>query len=1055
MGERGAFMNILRKLFDGNEREVAKFRLVADKINALEPEFEQIPDEKLIDKTLGFKQLIAERTADLRERWVEAHQQTLAAESTPEDQRLADQRRDDLRQAEQDVLDEIMPEAFALVREAAKRTLGLRHYDVQMIGGMVLHQGRIAEMRTGEGKTLVATLPLYLNALLGRGCHLVTHNDYLAKRDAIWNGPVYHLLGLSIAVIQSAQSASDEGYQVAFKYDPDFESEDPHYDRARRIPRTEAYDCDIIYGIHSEYGFDYLRDNMVHSLDDLNQKELYYCLVDEVDSILIDEARTPLILSGMPEDSTDLYVKVDKVVAALVEEEHYTIDEKAKTAMLTEHGTDRVEQGLGVENVSEDVTLMSHVSASLKARYAFKRDVDYVVKDGQVIIVDEQTGRLMFGRRYQDGIHQALEAKENVKVEAENQTLASVTYQNYMRLYQKIGGMTGTAKTEEDEFRKIYGMDVVTIPTNKPMIRQDYPDVVYKTEDQKFRGIVCEIIEMHVIGRPVLVGTRTIEVSERLAERMLNERLQLLALTKVLQYRLWSDKALSKEQKTEFSALFNSKFEDLWAAKLTAAAKALNASPDPLDDQNIKEFAEIINVKGQEARLKEVLSGGIPYKVLNAKFHEMEAEIIADAGRPAALTIATNMAGRGVDILLGGNPAMHPDYRDRGDEIRAIGGLHIIGSERHEARRIDNQLRGRAGRQGDPGSSRFYLSLDDYIWRLFGDRGRGLLNATWDEAEPIAAGLLSKAIERAQKKVEENNFAIRKHVLEYDDVMNLQRKVIYGTRRRVLEGADVHASILESMDRLVEEAVVLHTGEASQDEWELQDLFDYLNQIFPIAWYLESGKDLEGKPQGQLTEELTEMALNAMEAREQEIDSQGGEGTFRDIERWVTLRIIDEKWMGHLQAIDYLREGINLRAYAQIDPLVAFKKEAYEYFQELQNNIQRDVISMMFRLQIAPQQVEYQPQPPPQAYVQEMTGQVEMGNGHDGDYNGAGHDLSGVSSRQSPRNLLSRPHGTARRDAPSATVHAGPKVGRNDPCPCGSGKKYKKCCGANVSDAAV
>jgi preprotein translocase subunit SecA len=1015
-------MNLLQKLFDGNEREVARFRVQADKVNALEPEFEKIPTDQLGRKSEEFKALIQQR-----------RQAVLDREGSEEE----------LFKAEQDALDEILPEAFALVREASKRTLGLRHFDVQLIGGMVLHQGRIAEMKTGEGKTLVATLPLYLNALLGHGCHLVTHNDYLAKRDAVWNGPLYHLLGLSVGILQSAQSSTEEGMQVAFLYDPEHESDDPRYHHARRIPRKEAYECDIIYGIHSEFGFDYLRDNMAHTQEDLTQRPLYFCIVDEVDSILIDEARTPLIISGIPEESTDLYEKVDRVIAVLTPEEHYTVDEKAKTAMLTEEGTTRVEQGLGVENVAEDVTLMHHISAALKARYAFKRDVDYVVKDGEVIIVDEQTGRLMFGRRYSDGLHQAIEAKEGCKVEAENQTMATVTYQNYMRLYKKIGGMTGTAKTEEDEFRKIYGMDVVVVPTNRPRARADYPDIVYKTEEQKFRGIIREIIEMHVRTRPVLVGTRTIEVSEWLAERMLNERLQLLALVTVLQHKLWADKALSKEQKAQFSALFNAKFDDLWVAKLTSAAKALEASPDPLEDGNVKAFAEIIGVQGQEDRLKQILKDGIPYSILNAKYHEREAEIIADAGRPSAVTIATNMAGRGVDILLGGNPAKHPDdFKEKGAEVRDAGGLHIIGSERHEARRIDNQLRGRAGRQGDPGSSRFYLSLDDYIWRLFGDRGRALLNATWDEAEPIAAGLLTKAIERAQKKVEENNFAIRKHVLEYDDVMNLQRQVIYGQRRKVLEGADVHDSIRDSFDRIAPDAVMLHCGEASKESWDLKGLYDYLNQIFPLSWYAEP-EDLEGKSQEQLIQWLTDVAKTSFDDREKEIDSQAEPGAFRQIERWVTLRTIDEKWISHLQAMDYLREGINLRAYAQIDPLVAFKKEAYEYFQELQNNIQRDIITMMFRLQIAPQPVQY--------------AQLAPEDGYDDDYDGNGHAAPAAMSAPATSVSASGGHATmsnvlANRQAAerrTPVTHA-PKIGRNDPCPCGSGKKYKKCCGMNA-----
>ncbi len=1005
-------MDFMRKLFDNNEREVARLRSVVDQINALEPEFEQIPTERLADKTAEFKALIEERRS--------------AARASNDDLEA-------IHQAEQDALDQVLPQAFALVREASKRTLGMRHFDVQLLGGVVLHQGRIAEMKTGEGKTLVATLPLYLNALLGRGCHLATHNDFLAKRDAHWNGPIYHLLGLNVGVLMSALSSTEEGYAPAFVYDPDHETDDPRFVQMRKIPRRDAYrECDILYGVHSEFGFDYLRDNSgAHSLEEMTQRELYYCLVDEVDSILIDEARTPLIISGIPEESNDQYEVVDRVIARLVLETHYTVDEKAKTAMLNEDGTEHVEQALGVENLAEDVDLMHHVSAALKARYAYKRDVDYVVKDGEVLIVDEQTGRLMFGRRYQDGLHQALEAKEGCKVEAETLTTATVTYQNYMRLYQKIAGMTGTAKTEEAEFRKIYSMDVVVIPTNKPLVRQDHPDIVFKSEEQKFRGIVRELIQMHVLRRPVLVGTRTIEVSEWIAERLLNERLQLLTQITILQNRIWENKSLPKEQKAQYSALMNQKFDTLDVYMLTPASKALGVPPSPLDDANVATLAKILEVEGEEALLKRVLTDGIPYNVLNAKQHEKEAQVIADAGRPGAVTIATNMAGRGVDILLGGNPAHYPDTKEMGEEVRRRGGLHIIGSERHEARRIDNQLRGRAGRQGDSGSSRFYLSLEDYIWRLFGDKGRGLLEATWDDAEPIAAGILSKAIERAQKKVEENNFSIRKHVLEYDDVMNHQRKIIYGERRKVMEGVDLHEAVRDSLAELVRNSVVLHTGEASPEEWDLKGLYNLLGEAFPLVWYAQP-EDLSGKKADELTQWLTDIASDAFERREQDIDNQSAPGTFRDLERWVMLRVIDEKWVSHLQAMEYLREGINLRAYAQIDPLVAFKKEAFEYFQELLNNIQRDVVSLLFRVQVAPRPVEYAPAPQPGAY--------------DGESEYAGNGNTAVQTRPtSVKSVLANRQATKRTPQAAQTAV---KTGRNDPCPCGSGKKYKRCCGA-------
>ncbi|MGQ9524651.1 MAG: preprotein translocase subunit SecA [Armatimonadota bacterium] len=1002
-------MNFLRRLLDNNERELRRLWEYVHRINALEPQMQSLTDEQMRAKTDEFRAFIEERRRPFLEQLVAVDEELrqLSQESEqaiglgPDRRKSLEERREEilqeLRTAEQQALDEILIEAFALVREASRRTIGLRHYDVQLIGGVVLHQGRIAEMKTGEGKTLVATLPLYLNALLGRGTHLVTHNDYLAKRDAVWMGPIFHILGLTVGVLQSAQSTSEEGLQPSYLYDPTYEPEDPRWRHLRRASRREAYLADVTYGIHSEFGFDYLRDNMVHSVDDLVQRDLYYAIVDEVDSILIDEARTPLIISGIPEESTELYYKVDRVVARLVEGQDFTVDEKARTAMLTDDGVAKVELGLGVKNLAEDVELMHHVNAALKARYVYKKDVDYVVKDGEVIIVDEFTGRLMFGRRYSDGLHQAIEAKEGVKIEAETQTIATITYQNYMRLYQKLAGMTGTAKTEEDEFRKIYGLDVVVIPTHLPMIRKDYPDVIYKTEEAKFRGICAEILQKHTIMQPVLVGSRSIDVSERLSERMISERLQLLGMIMILQRRLAANKEMDKEERQRLAKILNTRMEELDLTRLRPVIRTLGVNPDPLSDENIATLASILGVQGHEERLKQILRDGIPHNVLNAKYHEREAEIIAEAGRLGAVTIATNMAGRGVDIILGGKQ----DGKQREEEakqVAALGGLHIIGSERHESRRIDNQLRGRAGRQGDPGSSRFYLSLEDELWRLFGDKGRWLLDATWDESEPIEHGLLTRAIERAQKKVEENNFSIRKHVLEYDDVMNLQRKVIYDARRKVLEGADLRANILGYLRKIVDSEVQTHCGEARPEEWDLHGLYETLDQIFPLSLYAQPD-DLKGRPQEELADWLYAIAEECYKAREHEITPE----IMRQLERAVTLRVVDEKWVHHLQAMDYLREGINLRAYAQIDPLVAFKKEAFEYFEELIESIERDVVAWMFRVQVAPQ-------------VRRTR------------YVGAG--ASGSTS-----------DGTKGR-----VVSGRVKVGRNDPCPCGSGKKYKKCC---------
>jgi preprotein translocase subunit SecA len=832
----------------------------------------------------------------------------------------------------------------------------------------------------------------------------VTVNDYLAKRDATWNGPIYHLLGLSVGIIQSYP------YGAAFIYEPGVVAEDPHLNDLRPVHRSECYQADIVYGTNAEFGFDYLRDNMAHAMEELVQRDLHFAIVDEVDSILIDEARTPLIISGMPEESGDLYYRVDRVISRLQHERDYTVDEKLKSAMLSDEGVRHAEEGLGVANVADDVALMHHVTAALKARFVYKRDVDYMVKDGQVIIVDEHTGRPMYGRRYSDGLHQAIEAKEGVKIEEETQTVATITLQNYFRLYKKLAGMTGTAKTEENEFRKIYGMDVVVVPTNLPTVRKDQSDVIYKTEEAKFRGVTLEILQKHAAGQPVLVGTRSIDVSERLSERLLNERLQLQAMILILRHRLESSKSISKDEAAANHALLNTRLEELQMSRLAALARALEVPLDPLAEGNIQQLQALLGLEGQADVLRQALEEGISHAVLNAKYHEQEGEIIADAGRKGAVTIATNMAGRGVDILLGGKPPEgFVGKTAESDAVRAVGGLAIIGSERHESRRIDRQLRGRSGRQGDPGESQFYLSLEDELWRLFGDRGRWALGG-WPEHEPLQASLLTKAIERAQKKVEEHNFGIRKHTLEYDDVMNVHRDVIYKQRREILEGADLRDTILGHAEEMIDDIVAEHASpEVPADNWDLKTLYDEIDALLGISRQLKRS-DLEGKESGEILALATQAAESRYEEKEARFQELGAD--MRGVERWMTLKLIDDKWVEHLNAMDYLREGIHLRGYAQIDPLVAYKKEAYEMFQALLNSIQDDMVNYLFHLEI-------QTEPPrPQRRrvftpVSEHGAPMPAGNGH-------------------------------------GQMEGGRKLGRNEPCPCGSGKKYKKCCGARA-----
>ncbi|HXN84483.1 MAG TPA: preprotein translocase subunit SecA [Candidatus Binataceae bacterium] len=888
-----AFSQIGRKIFGSkNDREVKRLRPSVDEINGLEPEFEKLSDDELRAKVVEWK----------------------ATLSTIED-----------RERQNEVMQDLLPQVFAAVREASKRTLGQRHFDVQLIGGMVLHEGRIAEMKTGEGKTLVATLPAVLNALSGRGVHVVTVNDYLARRDSEWMGRIYGFLGLTVGVIVHGVSDQD---------------------------RKIAYNADITYGQNNEFGFDYLRDNMKFNLNDYVQREHNFAIVDEVDSILIDEARTPLIISGASEESTDTYYVVDRVIPRLQKEEHYTIDEKLKTVALTEEGVTKAESLLGIENLYDprNIIVLHHVNQALKAHTLFKRDVDYVVKDGEVTIVDEFTGRLMPGRRWSDGLHQAVEAKEGVKIESENQTLATITFQNYFRMYKKLSGMTGTADTESVEFREIYNLDVMVIPTNQPMIRIDHHDMVFKTEDEKFDAVIDEIRECSEKGQPVLVGTVSIEKSERVAEKL---------------------------KKT-----------------------------------------------------------GIKHFVLNAKNHEREAEIVAQAGRYRAVTISTNMAGRGTDIVLGGNPefmaADEVGNRDPNDpnfqaalekykkqcaaereQVLAAGGLHILGTERHESRRIDNQLRGRSGRQGDPGSSRFYISLEDDLLRIFGaDRLKGLMGRIgMEDGVPIEHKWISRAIENAQKKVEAHNFDIRKHLLEYDDVMNKQREVVYHRRRELLSPEPLKQDVIDMCEAMIEEIVAAHCDlEADPENWDWAEMENAFFKQFRFRPNLkEATVDKDIRHPDDLIETALERVTSLYDQREIEFTPE----VMRQIEKIVSLQTLDSLWKDHLLAMDHLKEGIGLRGYAQQNPLVEYQKEGFSMFESLMDVMQKDIVEKVYSVQVQKpqdvQQVQQQAEKPQR---------VVMTHGAD------------VEQSQPP---------PAKREAD--------RVGRNDPCPCGSGKKYKRCHG--------
>jgi preprotein translocase subunit SecA len=934
--------NLLKKVFGSrNERLVKKLLKSVSRINVLEAEITQLSDADLASKT-------TELRAGL-------------AAGTP--------------------LDDLLPEAFAVVREAGRRTLGMRHFDVQMVGGMVLHEGKIAEMRTGEGKTLVATLAAYLNALPAQGVHVVTVNDYLARRDAAWMGRIYHFLGLSVGVINSSGGMGPD--QASYRYDPDFDpGEGQGYRHLRPATRREAYAADITYGTNNEFGFDYLRDNMAFTAEQRVQRDPFYAIVDEVDSILIDEARTPLIISGPSEGNTDLYRQIDALIPRLTRQSpitneegkpdfgpgDFSVDEKARQVFLSEDGHQKVEEMLveiGVIDEGEslydpgNIVLMHHVYAALRAHALFQKNVEYIVRDGQIIIVDEFTGRTMPGRRWSEGLHQAVEAKERVPIQQENQTLASITFQNLFRLYPKLAGMTGTADTEAYEFQQIYGLEVVVIPTNMPMIREDRGDLVYLTQKEKYQAILEDIQDCVKRGQPALVGTASIETSELI------------------------DKLLIEAE--------------------------------------------------------------IPHEVLNAKQHEREAGIIAEAGRPGAVTIATNMAGRGTDIVLGGNPeteldraetdearqAIHADWRERHAKVIAAGGLHVVGTERHESRRIDNQLRGRSGRQGDPGSSRFYLSLEDSLMRIFAsERVSGMMQKLgMQPGEAIEHPWVTKAIENAQRKVEGRNFDIRKQLLEYDDVANDQRKVIYRQRRELMDAEGVAETVNAMRDDVLNSLIDAHIPrESLEEQWQIPDLCKALTDTFGGDWPIQQWLDQEH----DLNEDtLRQRIRDLVNARYAEREQAVGPEVMRHVEKAVMLQTLDTQWKDHLAAMDYLRQGIHLRGYAQKNPKQEYKREAFEMFSTMLDSIKQEVVDTLARLRVqTPEEAAaLDREPPPE---QEFQFKHEEFHGLDAD--------PGTPEIPSPAR-----HATAEHHEPF--VREQRKVGRNEPCPCGSGKKYKQCHG--------
>jgi preprotein translocase subunit SecA len=883
--------SLTRLLGGSNEGVIKKLNSDIDEINALEPEFERLSDDQLRAKREEF--------------------------------------RSRLEQGEE--LEDILPEAFAVVREASKRTLGMRHFDVQLIGGMVLHQGKIAEMRTGEGKTLVATLPVYLNSLTGKGVHLVTVNDYLARRDAQWMGAVYHMLGASVGVLQ---------HESSYIYDPSIEEADRGMEYLHRVERRDAYAADITYGTNHEYGFDYLRDNMVLDLSRRVQRPLNYAIVDEVDNILIDEARTPLIISGPAQQSPKEYQQFSRLVPNLQMGEDYTIDEKHRSAALTSEGISKIERMLNVRNIYDaaNFDMVHFLENALKAHAIFQRDRDYVVQNGNVIIVDEFTGRLMNGRRYSDGLHQALEAKEGVQVQRESITYATITLQNYFRLYSKLAGMTGTASTEAEEFWKIYKLDVVEIPTNMPMIRGDESDQIYKDEKAKYRAVVKEIKECQQRGQPVLVGTTDIDKSELLSEMLKRE--------------------------------------------------------------------------------------GVTHEVLNAKQHEREANIVAQAGRPGAVTVATNMAGRGTDIVLGGNPALldipQEQWQADHDRVVKLGGLRIIGTERHEARRIDNQLRGRSGRQGDPGSSRFYVALDDELMRRFGgDTIKRFMDWAMEDDVALENRAISKAIENAQVKTEAYHFDIRKHLVEYDDVVNTHRDIIYGEREKILSGADLKTNIQSMVESAIRDILSSYLGGKTPENWDTEGLVGEMSGIMPLPSDFSAPDEL----QDYAYEEIEEGFLQHVHDLYDTIEAALTPEQMRRLEREVLLRIIDSNWVLHLTSMENLRQGIGLYAYGQRDPLVMYKKEGHEKFQELQERIQSDIVRAIYNIGGQARDAQQQANHPSP--------------------NGGGPRKAPPPSSKNT-SIMANVVGTKREAVPTGNQ----KVGRNAPCPCGSGKKYKRCHGA-------
>ena len=957
---------------DPNEKILKPYRPVVAEINALESDFAAKSNDELRAMTAEFKARIQASTAELREELASAEAEYLAVLGTDE-QKFArvevNRIKGEMLGVEEEMLNEILPEAFAAVREASKRTTGLRHYDVQLLGGMILHSGRIAEMKTGEGKTLVATLPLYLNALAGRGVHLVTPNDYLSKVGLQLMGPVYQLLGLSAAVIQNSAGSPDKG---SFIYDPEFPAADDRFLALRPIARADAYRADILYGTNNEFGFDYLRDNMVHDNSRLTQRELHYAIIDEVDNILVDEARTPLIISGEARESSNYYVDFATLVRNLQPENHYVVNEKERVATLTEDGIAYIERRLNLDNLysPEHFDMIPYLDNALRAHALYRRDKDYIVRGSEVIIVDEFTGRLMDGRRYSEGLHQAIEAKEGVKVQKESMTLATITFQNFFRMYDKLAGMTGTAKTEEEEFQRIYDLEVVAIPTYRPVVREDFADQVYRTQESKFKALIDEIVDAYKREQPVLVGTVAIETSEYVS-------------------------GLLKRR-------------------------------------------------------------GIEHEVLNAKNHEREATIIAQAGRPSAVTIATNMAGRGVDILLGGNaeglardqmrkeaidltsiPQMawndalelikHGEnpttkYQERWAEVlykkwketeadkekvRSVGGLCVIGTERHEARRIDNQLRGRSGRLGDPGVSRFYLSLEDELMRRFGgERIGNLMNRLGVEDDiPIEAGLVNRAIENAQTKVEGHNFDIRKHVLQYDEVVNEQRNRIYDQRRRILTEPSLKTAIEAMIEEEIGSVVAQFTSGEYEDEWQLDELVQALRGIFPLPAEF-SVEQWHKRHRDEIEEQAVTLALDAYHAKETEMS----EPTMRQAEKQIMLWAVDNRWVRHLTDLDHLREGIGLQAYAQVDPVVAYKRESFAMYSALMEDIRGDIVKAVYTVQMQRQQQQAAVAAPPIA-----------------------------------RNIRTN-RDSANSDPKAKTVrNSGLQLNRNDPCWCGSGKKYKNC----------